>query len=94
VSNQDAYIGTLIDKTTAEIEAIIRGGPGSGHHGHRGRPGEVGGSLPGEGFSLADAPKSFKRDQVEKVLIWILDHDRNLHSDLASNLEQTHTHGH
>jgi hypothetical protein len=53
-----------------------------------------GGSLPGEGFSLADAPKSFKRDQVEKVLIWILDHDRNLHSDLASNLEQTHTHGH
>jgi hypothetical protein len=25
---------------------IQRGGPGSGHHGHRGRPGEVGGSLP------------------------------------------------
>lgn len=31
-------------------KAIIRkkGGPGSGHHGHRGRPGEVGGSLPDE----------------------------------------------
>lgn len=29
-------------------EAIERGGPGSGHHGHAGRPGEVGGSEPGE----------------------------------------------
>lgn len=29
---------------------VYRGGPGSGHHGHEGRPGEVGGSLPGEGF--------------------------------------------
>lgn len=25
---------------------VERGGPGSGHHGHKGRPGEVGGSLP------------------------------------------------
>jgi len=28
-----------------------RGGEGSGHHGHRGRPGKVGGSLPGKGIS-------------------------------------------
>lgn len=28
---------------------IARGGPGSGHHGHAGRPGEVGGSEPGSG---------------------------------------------
>lgn len=27
-------------------EIVERGGPGSGHHGHLGRPGEVGGSLP------------------------------------------------
>lgn len=27
----------------------IKGGPGSGHHGHRGRPGIKGGSLPGKG---------------------------------------------
>jgi hypothetical protein len=36
--------------TTEEIKhkAIIsfKGGPGSGHHGHRGRPGKVGGGLP------------------------------------------------
>lgn len=28
-------------------EIVERGGPGSGHAGHKGRPGEVGGSLPG-----------------------------------------------
>lgn len=27
----------------------VKGGPGSGHHGHVGRPGKVGGSLPGKG---------------------------------------------
>jgi len=27
-------------------ELVERGGPGSGHHGHKGRPGKVGGSLP------------------------------------------------
>lgn len=27
----------------------VKGGPGSGHHGHRGRPGLRGGSLPGKG---------------------------------------------
>ena len=27
----------------------FKGGPGSGHHGHRGIPGKVGGSLPGKG---------------------------------------------
>ena len=31
--------------------AILRGGPGSGNHGHAGRPGEVGGSAPGDGPS-------------------------------------------
>ncbi|NIM22468.1 MAG: hypothetical protein GTN64_08670 [Candidatus Latescibacteria bacterium] len=39
-------IDQLVEETTQEIETIIRGGPGSGHHGHRGRPGKVGGSLP------------------------------------------------
>jgi len=29
--------------------SILRGGPGSGHHGHKGRPGERGGSAPGDG---------------------------------------------
>lgn len=33
-------------KGTLRRVSVQRGGPGSGHHGHRGRPGEVGGSLP------------------------------------------------
>ena len=39
-------IGQLIDQTAERLTEVIRGGPGSGHHGHEGRPGEVGGSLP------------------------------------------------
>lgn len=35
-------------------EIIERGGPGSGHHGHEGRPGEVGGSLPRFGKATSE----------------------------------------
>ena len=30
----------------------LKGGPGSGHHGHSGRPGKRGGSLPGAGGGM------------------------------------------
>lgn len=33
----------------------VKGGPGSGHHGHRGRPGLRGGSLPGKGGKIDTA---------------------------------------
>jgi len=46
-------LNELVSKTTDELISILRGGPGSGHHGHRGRPGKVGGSLPaGAGESV------------------------------------------
>lgn len=46
--------------TPAEITK--RGGPGSGHHGHRGREGKVGGSLPGrEGVTRPVPVKPGKR---------------------------------
>ena len=32
---------------------VLKGGPGSGHHGHGGRPGQVGGSVPGTGIGVA-----------------------------------------
>ena len=32
-----------------QAEEDQKGGPGSGHHGHAGRPGKVGGSVPGKG---------------------------------------------
>lgn len=37
------------------------GGSGSGHEGHKGRPGEVGGSLPGKGGIIARIRKGKKR---------------------------------
>ena len=38
----------------ARTQPVERGGPGSGHHGHAGRPGKVGGSLPGAGTGLGE----------------------------------------
>lgn len=43
-------IEKALQKFVARVRDVFRGGPGSGHHGHEGRPGEVGGSLP-EGVS-------------------------------------------
>ena len=43
--NSGNLLGALIDKYLG----VARGGPGSGHHGHAGRQGEVGGSQPGRG---------------------------------------------
>jgi hypothetical protein len=42
---------------------VARGGPGSGHFGHEGRPGEVGGSQPGD-FHSAESPS------VPKSIEW------------------------
>lgn len=56
------YIDVLMNhgRFTRNYDLIQRGGPGSGFHGHAGRPGEVGGSAPGTGEKptarkLADA---------------------------------------
>lgn len=35
----------------------VKGGPGSGHHGHRGRPGKRGGSLPGKSVGVVGPTK-------------------------------------
>lgn len=37
--------------TVKVVRVVLKGGPGSGHHGHRGIPGKRGGSLPGKGGS-------------------------------------------
>jgi hypothetical protein len=39
------------------VNVKLKGGPGSGHHGHSGRPGKVGGSQPGKGGSDKKKPK-------------------------------------
>lgn len=44
---------------------VFKGGPGSGHHGHSGRPGEVGGSAPGEGDGTrGDEGKSYRGGKI------------------------------
>jgi cation transport regulator len=39
------------------FELMTRGGPGSGHYGHEGRPGQRGGSAPGDEGGATEAPK-------------------------------------
>jgi len=43
------------------VKVILKGGSGSGHRGHAGRPGSVGGSLPGVG-GLFEAPEDWVWD--------------------------------
>lgn len=49
-------------------DAVERGGPGSGHFGHEGRPGEVGGSLPSSNRSADDRLMDALRASADKVL--------------------------
>lgn len=58
---------TWLDLIFDDEPIINRGGPGSGHFGHEGRPGERGGSLPGEGgegprYNVQDPSKVTQRD--------------------------------
>lgn len=59
----DSYFGWEEESITFTDEPVIRGGPGSGHHGHEGRPGEVGGSQPSKfgGFQ-----EKFPRDLMDQ----------------------------
>lgn len=48
-----------------KLTIILKGGPGSGHHGHVGRPGKRGGSLPGRGGAPISAGGI---DAIQKVM--------------------------
>ena len=62
--------------TPTTIRVVHRGGPGSGHFGHKGRPGEVGGSLPGTGFKMKAGGRTFL-DKSE-AMEWTADQMRKL----------------
>ena len=54
----------IADVDIIEVGPVMRGGPGSGHFDHKGRPGERGGSQPGEGGERRyeiDADRAFPR---------------------------------
>lgn len=53
---------------TANVLTFIKGGPGSGHFGHAGRPGKRGGSLPGRGTGAAMSVLSGKYARVRQYL--------------------------
>lgn len=53
-------LGFRIDRSLTK-----RGGPGSGHHGHKGRPGEVGGSAPSGAVTSEPAPAKFSKETLD-----------------------------
>jgi hypothetical protein len=82
------------------LKPTFRGGPGSGHHGHKGRPGERGGSLPSGRADVKISgrmPKIIKagvRDVLDEFpasltadveIQWVSDHPRGSHHPPHSN---------
>ena len=69
------HIGMELEEGTANIY-ILKGGPGSGHRGHSGRPGKVGGSVPRGGSASAYAnigawpPTSYRTETSPKIVAY------------------------
>lgn len=75
------------------MEVIIKGGPGSGHFGHRGRPGEVGGSLPGSLRTSGVINQNFFRSSTWRKLTskWSNEDRKKLEEALvAGNISSNH----
>ncbi len=58
----------LITIQRAEQALAEKGGPGSGHFGHAGRPGEVGGSVPSEGGERETVFHGTSADRMIKII--------------------------
>jgi len=92
--NGDLEGRTLTEEQIANSNPIvIRGGKGSGHHGHKGRPGEVGGSLPsgaGEG-NFVTWEQAQKWDPAETNLIDMSSTSQNeaVHENLQRYFQRT-----
>jgi hypothetical protein len=65
-SMEDAIPQTIAEKIKEQL--VERGGAGSGHHGHEGRPGERGGSAPGGGGPVLKVTGGTRRRAVQKVV--------------------------
>ncbi|MCK5548431.1 MAG: DUF2958 domain-containing protein, partial [Thermoplasmata archaeon] len=73
-------------------DLIKRGGAGSGHHGHRGREGEVGGSEPGEGggrrtVDSKGAPLPKPQSAQEQLMDKVIALQDRLEKELLSDAE-------
>jgi uncharacterized short protein YbdD (DUF466 family) len=68
-SNKPRLAAQIAKALAKQLEAygILKGGPGSGNHGHSGRPGQVGGSAPddgGGGGAAGTSPSSSSRPRA------------------------------
>jgi hypothetical protein len=64
-------------------EIIERGGKGSGHHGHKGRPGEIGGSLPsGERRERLENRPPPTGNCFQCAAQWVMDEGKELGDDV------------
>ena len=63
----------------------VKGGPGSGYHGHAGRPGEVGGSAPA-GMTLQSAEDSIRNK--DKEYLYLFDRDGNMVFEAVGDAEK------
>lgn len=63
-------IRNIMINEIAEIDTFYNGGKGSGNFGHKGRPGEVGGSGDGMGVSVSDKEESPKFRRGSKETEW------------------------
>jgi hypothetical protein len=48
-----------------QLQSVEKGGKGSGHFGHRGRPGQIGGSVGGIPTSLGESTKIYSLDEIK-----------------------------
>jgi hypothetical protein len=56
--------------TLIDLKLVLKGGPGSGHHGHGGRPGKRGGSSPGKGGGIrvwTGQRETWEGDKISKL---------------------------
>jgi len=68
----DDSITKAIQRKENKLPAFkVRGGPGSGHHDHEGRPGEVGGSLPGGAVTAEQPDLSEDRHELGDHVIFM-----------------------
>jgi hypothetical protein len=68
VSNRFSIILEDLEYIETKTTVVkLKGGTGSGHHGHQGRPGKVGGSLPGSGILWSDLSKMSDDDKFALI---------------------------
>jgi hypothetical protein len=78
------FVESVVDEVKKEF--LLEGGPGSGAWGHKGRPGMVGGSLPGSGVGEVSVSSDFSKINVSEFASW--EGSRSVYAQAAYNRVQ------